>query len=47
MKAYYRYDEILQEVWYSQGMAMVEALINSMSKRYATAIEAQGGWTKY
>jgi hypothetical protein len=47
LEARYRYGEVLQEVWYSQGMAMIEALINSMPRRCAVAIEARGGWTKY
>ena len=47
MEARYRYSEVLQEVWYSQGMEMVEALIESMPRRCAAVIEAKGGWTKY
>jgi len=47
MEARYRYGEILQEVWYSQGMEMVNALIESMPRRCAAVIEAEGGWTKY
>jgi DDE superfamily endonuclease/Transposase len=47
MEARYRYGEVLQEVWYSQGMELVEALIKSMPKRCQAVIEAKGGWTKY
>jgi hypothetical protein len=46
-EACYRYAEVLQEVWYSQGMELVEALIASMPRRCQAIIEAQGGWTKY
>jgi len=47
LEARYRYGEVLQEVWYSQGMELVEVLIESMPQRCAAVIEAQGGWTKY
>jgi hypothetical protein len=47
LEARYRYSEVLQEVWYSQGMELVTALIESMPERCAAVIEAQGGWTKY
>ena len=47
LEARYRYGEVLQEVWYHQGMEMVEALISSMPKRCQLVIEAQGGWIKY
>jgi len=47
LEARYRYGEILQEVWYSQGMELVGALISSMPRRCQAVIEAQGGWTKY
>ena len=47
MEARYCYGEILQEVWYSQGMELVEALILSMPRRCEAVIQAQGGWTKY
>jgi hypothetical protein len=47
LEARYRYGEVLQEVWYSQGMEMVEALINSMPKRCQLVIEEEGGWIKY
>jgi transposase len=46
-EARYRYAEVLQEVWYSQGMELVEALIQSMPRRCTAVIEATGGWTKY
>ena len=46
LEARYRYGEVLQEVWYSQGMEIVDALIKSMPKRCAAVIEANGGWTK-
>src|SRR5579859_783730 len=47
LEARYRYGEVLQEVWYSQGMELVDALIKSMPKRCQAVIEAEGGWTKY
>ena len=33
LEARYGYGEIMQEVWYTQGMEMVEALIESMPRR--------------
>ena len=33
LKARYRYGEVLQEVWYSQGQELVDALVVSMLKR--------------
>jgi hypothetical protein len=47
LEARYRYGEVLQEAWYSQGMELVEVLIQSMPRRCAAVIEAKGGWTKY
>ena len=47
LEARYRYSEVLQEVWYSQGMEMVEALIQSMPLRCQAVIDAKGGWMKY
>jgi DDE superfamily endonuclease len=47
LEARYQYSEVLQEVWYSQGMELVMALIESMPRRCAAVIEAKGGWTKY
>jgi hypothetical protein len=47
MEARCRYGEILQEVWYDQGMELMNALIESMPCRCAVVIEAKGGWTKY
>jgi hypothetical protein len=47
IEARYRYGEVMQEVWYSQGMELVEALISSMPKRCQAVIDAKGGWTKY
>jgi len=47
LEARYRYGEVLQEVWYNQGMEMVDALIKSMPGRCAAVIEANGGWIKY
>ena len=32
LEARYRYGEVLQEVWYNQGMELVNALIDSMPK---------------
>jgi hypothetical protein len=47
LEAQYRYGEIMQEVWYSQGMEMVEVLIESMPRCCQAVIDANGGWTKY
>jgi transposase len=47
LEARYRYGEVLQEVWYSQGMELITRLIESMPRRCQAVIEAQGGWTKY
>src|SRR5579859_4406827 len=47
LEARYRYGEILQEVWYSQGMELVEVLIQSMPRRVQAVIDTKGGWTKY
>jgi hypothetical protein len=47
LEARYRYGEVLQEVWYSQGIGLVEALIESMPTRVQAVIDAKGGWTKY
>jgi len=46
LEARYRYGKVLQEVWYNQGMEMVNALIKSMPERCAVVIEAPGGWIK-
>ena len=43
----YRYGKVLQEVWYNQGMKMVDALVESMPRRCQLVIEAEGGWIKY
>ena len=45
LKARYRYGEVLQEVWYSQGHELVDALIESMPRRVQVVLEAKGGWT--
>ena len=47
LEAKYRYGEILQEVWYSQGMKLVKTLIKLMLKCYQLVIDAKGRWTKY
>ena len=47
LEARYRYEEVLQEVWYSQGQELVDALINSMPRQVQAVMEANGGWTKY
>jgi hypothetical protein len=47
LEARYRYGEVLQEVWYSIGQGLVDALIESMPRWVQAVIEAQGGWTKY
>jgi hypothetical protein len=47
LEARYRYGEVLQEVWYSQGQELVDALVASMPKRVQDVIEAQGCWKKY
>src|SRR5579859_3850685 len=44
LEARYRYSEVLQEVWYSQEMELVMALIESMPRRCAAVIEAKGRW---
>ena len=43
----YKYDEVLQEVWYNQGIELITALIELMLRQYDTVIEAKDGWTKY
>jgi len=47
LEARYRYGEVMQDVWYSQGISLVESLINSMPRRCQAVIDANGGWTKY
>jgi hypothetical protein len=47
LEARYRYGEVLQEVWYAQGMELVDTLVKSMPRRCAAVIAAKGGWTKY
>ena len=47
LEAKYRYSEVLQEVWYNQGMELIKALIESMPERVQAVLEANGGWTKY
>ena len=47
LEARYRYTAVLQEVWYTQGRELVDALIESMPKRVQAVIEGNGGWTKY
>ena len=47
LQARYCYAEVLQEVWYNQGMEMVEALIKLMPKHFAAIIEVNKGWTKF
>jgi hypothetical protein len=47
LEARYRYGEVLQEVWYSQGQELIDALLGSMPRRVQAVIEAKGGWTKY
>ena len=47
LEARYRYSEVLQEVWYTQGIELVNKLIESMPRRCKAVIEAQGGSTKY
>ena len=32
LEAHYQYGEVLQDVWYNQGMEMVGALVKSMPK---------------
>ena len=46
-EARYGYAEVLQEVWYDQGMEIVEALIKSMPERCARVIAANGSWTRF
>ena len=47
LEARYRYGEVLQDVWYNQGLEMVESLVRSMPKRCQLVIEAEGGSIKY
>ena len=47
LEAQYRYSEVLQEVWYSQGIELVQVLIASMPRHCQAVIEVQGGWTHY
>ena len=47
LEACYWYGEVLQEVWYNQGLEMVESLVKSMPKRGQLVIEAKGGGIKY
>jgi len=47
LEARYRYSEVLQEVWYTQGIELVTKLIESMPRRCEAVIEAQGGSTQY
>jgi len=47
IEARYWYGGVLQEVWYSLGMELVMALIESMPRWCAAVIEANGRWTKY
>lgn len=37
----------MQEVWYNQGMDLIDALVKSMPERVQAVLEANGGWTKY
>jgi len=46
-EARYRYSAVLEEVWYSQGQEMIDALLESMPRRVQAVLEANGGWTKY
>ena len=47
VEARYRYSAVLEEVWYTQGQEMIDALLESMPKRVQAVLEANGGWTKY
>jgi hypothetical protein len=47
LEARYRYGEVLQEVWYSQGMEIINALIESMPGRVQAVLAAGGGWIDY
>ena len=47
LEARYRYTEVMQEVWYNQGMEMVNSVVASMPKRCQLVIEAKGGWINY
>jgi DDE superfamily endonuclease len=44
LEARYRYGEVMQEVWYTQGMDMITALVESMPGRVQDVIAANGGW---
>ena len=47
LEARYCYGKVLQEIWYSQGQALIDTLIESMPRRVQAVLEAKGGWTKY
>jgi hypothetical protein len=47
LEARYHYGGVLQEIWYTQGMELVERLIESRPRRCAAVITANGGWTTY
>jgi hypothetical protein len=47
LEARYRYGEVLQAVWYNQGMKIVKSLLESMPTRCQLVIQAEGGWIKY
>lgn len=47
LEARYRYGEVLQEVWYNQGLEMVDSLLRSMPEHCRLVIEAEGGWINY
>jgi DDE superfamily endonuclease len=47
LEARYRYGEVLKEIWYGQGQALIDVLVESMPRRVQAVLEAKGGWTKY
>jgi hypothetical protein len=44
LEARYRYGEVMQEVWYTQGMDMIKSLMESMPGRVQDVIAANGSW---
>ena len=45
--ALYRYRELAQQVWAEQGQELIDRLIESMPRRCAAVIAAEGKWTTY
>jgi len=47
LEACYRYEEVLQKMWYDLEMDLVNALVESMSAQVQAVSEANNSWTKY